>query len=313
MVARPGRPAFYAPAGGGRIADAVTLLHPPVHALASELLRARRSRRTAPLRQSPAVGARGVRPRRRRRRARARRAARPAAAHRVQRHGAAGHGRRSACSARSRSASPGSSRSRRGWLRWSLAGGLFVPAYNLEWQGGRFHSDLWFALGWGAFPAFTGYFVNASQVSLAGVLIAAGCMAMSVAQRRLSSAARELRRRTVEVHGVRERTDGSSEELTRRAAAAAARRCTGGALADRAAARGGAARRAALAAPSGQRGRMCAPGPGATSMQSAGTGRPGSNRPSTDPPKPPPIRRAPAAPARSSFSTVASTAGVETW
>src|SRR5260370_2033148 len=28
MVARP-RPAFYAPAGGGRLADAVTLLHPP--------------------------------------------------------------------------------------------------------------------------------------------------------------------------------------------------------------------------------------------------------------------------------------------
>ncbi len=85
-----------------------------------------------------------------------------------------------------------------------LAGGLFLPAYNLELAGGRFHSDLWFAVGWGAFPAFTGYFVNSLRVTVASLLIAAGCMAMSVAQRRLSSAARELRRRTVAVSGVRD-------------------------------------------------------------------------------------------------------------
>jgi hypothetical protein len=39
-------------------------------------------------------------------------------------------------------------------------------------------------------------------------------MTMSIAQRRLSSAARELRRRTAAVQGVRERTDGSSEPLS---------------------------------------------------------------------------------------------------
>jgi hypothetical protein len=94
-----------------------------------------------------------------------------------------------------------------------LAGGLFLPAYNLELAGGRFHSDLWFAIGWGAFPAFTGYFVNAEKVGLAGLLIAAGCLAMSVAQRRLSSAARELRRRTRSVSGVRTLADGRTEEL----------------------------------------------------------------------------------------------------
>jgi len=59
-----------------------------------------------------------------------------------------------------------------------LAGGAFLPAYNLELAGGRFHSDLWFALGWGAFPAFTGYFVNAERIALPGLLIAAGCTAM---------------------------------------------------------------------------------------------------------------------------------------
>jgi hypothetical protein len=95
-----------------------------------------------------------------------------------------------------------------------LAGGLFLPAYNLELAGGRFHSDLWFAVGWGAFPAFTGYFINAEKVALPGLLIAAGCLAMSVAQRRLSSPARELRRRTSSVSGVRTLADGRTEDLS---------------------------------------------------------------------------------------------------
>jgi hypothetical protein len=95
-----------------------------------------------------------------------------------------------------------------------LAGGLFLPAYNLELADGRFHSDLWFAVGWGAFPAFTGYFANAGKVALPGLLIAGGCLAMSVAQRRLSSPARELRRRTRAIRGVRVRSDGRSEELS---------------------------------------------------------------------------------------------------
>jgi hypothetical protein len=95
-----------------------------------------------------------------------------------------------------------------------LVGGLFLPAYNLELAGRRFHSDLWFAIGWGAFPAFTGYFINAEKVALPGLLIAAGCLAMSVAQRRLSSPARELRRRTSSVSGVRRTGDGRAEELS---------------------------------------------------------------------------------------------------
>jgi hypothetical protein len=95
-----------------------------------------------------------------------------------------------------------------------LAGGVFVPAYNLELIGGRLHGDLWFAVGWGAFPAFTGYFVNAEQVALPGILIATGALGLSVAQRRLSSPARELRRRTRAVVGERELADGSTEQLS---------------------------------------------------------------------------------------------------
>jgi hypothetical protein len=101
------------------------------------------------------------------------------------------------------------------WLApFVLAGAVFLPAYNLEWWGGRFHSDLWFAFGWGAFPALTGYFINAEKLAPAGLLIAAGCMGMSVAQRRLSSAARELRRRTLAVDGTRTLSDGSTEQLS---------------------------------------------------------------------------------------------------
>ncbi len=95
-----------------------------------------------------------------------------------------------------------------------LVGALFLPAYNLELAGGRFHNELWFAIGWGAFPAFTGYFVNAEKVALPGVLIALGCLLMSIAQRRLSAPARELRRRTRAISGVRVSSDGATEELS---------------------------------------------------------------------------------------------------
>jgi hypothetical protein len=89
-----------------------------------------------------------------------------------------------------------------------VAGGLVVPAYNLELAGGRFHSDLWFALAWGGFPAFTGYFVNALQIRPAGLLVTAACVLVSLAQRRLSTPARALRRGTAEVVGEQRMTDG---------------------------------------------------------------------------------------------------------
>jgi hypothetical protein len=95
-----------------------------------------------------------------------------------------------------------------------VAGVLFLPAYNLELLGGHVHSDMWFALGWGAFPALTGYVVEAERITFAGVAVAAGCLLVSVAQRRLSTPARELRRRTRSVEGVRTRADGSAEPVT---------------------------------------------------------------------------------------------------
>jgi hypothetical protein len=95
-----------------------------------------------------------------------------------------------------------------------IAGGLLVPAYNLELGGGRLHNDTWFALAWGGFPAFTGYFVNALTIRPAGVLVAAACCLLSAAQRRLSTPARELRRRTASIVGEQRLSDGRVREVT---------------------------------------------------------------------------------------------------
>lgn len=94
-----------------------------------------------------------------------------------------------------------------------LAGAVLVPAYNLELAGGRLHNDTWFALAWGGFPAFTGYFANALTVRPAGVLVAAACCLLSAAQRRLSTPVRELRRRTAEVTGEQRLLDGQVLKL----------------------------------------------------------------------------------------------------
>ncbi len=94
-------------------------------------------------------------------------------------------------------------------------GAAICLAYNLELFGGRFHNDLWFALAWGVFPAVTGYWANALSFSVAGVLVAGACGALSVAQRRLSTPARLLRRKTTAVRGEQRLADGSSVELSR--------------------------------------------------------------------------------------------------
>jgi hypothetical protein len=96
-----------------------------------------------------------------------------------------------------------------------VAAGVFlVAAYNLELLGGRLHSDLWFALAWGAFPLLTGYFAVAERISWKALLGGVFAFALSLAQRRLSSQVRDVRRRVVRVTGTIERRDGSVEPLT---------------------------------------------------------------------------------------------------
>ena len=95
-----------------------------------------------------------------------------------------------------------------------VAGAFILVAYNLELFGGRFHSDFWFAAGWGAFPALTGYWVNALSIDAAGVVVTVACFALSIAQRRLSTPVRQLRRRTVTLTGRQTLTDGEVVELS---------------------------------------------------------------------------------------------------
>jgi hypothetical protein len=100
------------------------------------------------------------------------------------------------------------------WLVPFIVVGTFLAlAYNLELFGGRFHTDLWFAIAWGFFPAFTGWFVEAREVRIEGVGVAIACLLISLAQRRLSTPARELRRRTASVTGQQVLRDGDVLEI----------------------------------------------------------------------------------------------------
>jgi len=95
-----------------------------------------------------------------------------------------------------------------------VIGVVLVVAYNLELFGGWFHTDVWFAIAWGAFPALVGYVVNAGTIRWPGLVVALGCLALSVAQRALSAPVRELRRRTSDLDGIQQLHDGTTIELS---------------------------------------------------------------------------------------------------
>jgi len=81
------------------------------------------------------------------------------------------------------------------WLLAFVAfGGLAVVAYNLELFGGALHTDAWFAGTWGAFPVLTAYFASAERIRGEAVAAAAFALLVSLAQRRLSTEARRVRR-----------------------------------------------------------------------------------------------------------------------
>jgi hypothetical protein len=107
------------------------------------------------------------------------------------------------------------------WILAAVAVGAFlVPAYNLELAGGRFHTDLWFGLAWGAFPLLTGYLACAGDLSAAALVAGAWATVLSLAQRRLSTEARRARRQVVAVSGEVELRGGAREPVTRETLAA---------------------------------------------------------------------------------------------
>ena len=96
------------------------------------------------------------------------------------------------------------------WLLAFIAFGAFVVvAYNLELFGGAFHSDLWFAAAWGAFPALTAYFASAQRIRGEAVVAALFALLTSLAQRRLSTQVRFVRRRVAAVEGRVTLDDGN--------------------------------------------------------------------------------------------------------
>ena len=100
------------------------------------------------------------------------------------------------------------------WLSAFVAFGVFIAlAYNLEMFGGRFHSDLWFGVSWGAFPALTGYFAQAETIRWPAILVALACLLLSIAQRRLSTPVRRLRRTVTDVEGRMRLADGREVPL----------------------------------------------------------------------------------------------------
>ena len=100
------------------------------------------------------------------------------------------------------------------WI-WAfvVTGAFLVVAYTLEPFGGAFHSDLWFALAWGAFPVLTASFAQTADLRAEALVLAAGCAAISAAQRILSTPVRRLRRRAASVEGTVTMTDGTVETI----------------------------------------------------------------------------------------------------
>jgi hypothetical protein len=88
-----------------------------------------------------------------------------------------------------------------GWglLVFVAVGAILVPAYNLELA---LHTDVGFALAWGAFPVLTGYFVEAQTLRMEAVAAAAYAFLASFAQRTLSTPVRHARRAEGTIAGV---------------------------------------------------------------------------------------------------------------
>jgi hypothetical protein len=90
------------------------------------------------------------------------------------------------------------------WLLLFIVFGAFIAvAYNLELFDGAFHSDLWFAASWGAFPVLTAYFAAAERLRGEAFAATGFAFLLSIAQRTLSSEVRFARRNAGDLAAAR--------------------------------------------------------------------------------------------------------------
>jgi demethylmenaquinone methyltransferase/2-methoxy-6-polyprenyl-1,4-benzoquinol methylase len=105
-----------------------------------------------------------------------------------------------------------------GLLAFVVAGAVLVIGYAFE--APVIHSDLGFALAWGAFPALTLAYATGAG-ALPAVTVAAGAAFLSLVQRRLSTRVRAIRRTATSVAGEIRYRDGSREPIDARSLIAA--------------------------------------------------------------------------------------------
>jgi hypothetical protein len=77
----------------------------------------------------------------------------------------------------------------------AIVEGFFVFAYNLEWFGGKFHTDGWFAFSWGALPVVAGYIMQTNRISLPALILALAMALFSLIEIKASRPYKELKRR----------------------------------------------------------------------------------------------------------------------
>jgi hypothetical protein len=81
-------------------------------------------------------------------------------------------------------------------LAWAATGVLLAVGYAFEWP--IVHTDIGFAISWGAFPAVVGYWAQTGAISISILIVAVAATILSLAQRALSTPARFVRRQTSE-------------------------------------------------------------------------------------------------------------------
>jgi hypothetical protein len=81
-------------------------------------------------------------------------------------------------------------------LLWpiAIAEGFLLLAYNLEWFGGRFHTDGWFAFSWGLLPALAGYVMQTNAVSAAAIVLAVATALFSLVEIKASRPYKRIKR-----------------------------------------------------------------------------------------------------------------------